>query len=153
MDAILIALIISSVLLMVLNIFKNKKTILTIGLGLITVLITFMICFKDLKGAQQTYGINNNIFVWCAFLFWILAIYFKKKYSLKEKNFSLIFMILYSALLWYVSSPVAGGLINDFGDGFLLMNRRLYFKWLFAIIINLNIFIDYISQIKKEIKE
>ncbi len=62
-------------------------------------------------------------------------------------------MILYSALLWYVSFPAAGGLINDFGDGFLLMNRRLYFKWLFAVIICLNIFIDYISQIKKESKE
>lgn len=62
-------------------------------------------------------------------------------------------MILYSALLLYVSFPVAGGLIIESGVGFLPLNRKLYLKWLFALIINLNIFIDYISQIKIEKKD
>ncbi len=63
MDTILIALLISSVLLVVLNIFKNKKPLLTLALSIITVLITFLFCFKDINGAQPTYGIKNDIFV------------------------------------------------------------------------------------------
>ena len=88
------------------------------------------------------------IFALLSCIFMILAIFAKFIYKLKEKNFSLIVIIILNIFIGKVSEPSYGGLVLG-GEEYFKHNLTSYLAMLSLIIIYVNLFINYITQSKE----
>lgn len=130
------------------NIIKNKKIILTMCSTIFTILVTYIFNIKKLSYLGGIVGINVSIFALLGLFFMILIIFAKLKYKLKERNISFIFIILLTMILYILSRPFAGGLMLE-GEEYFYYNLDSYLAILPIIIINVNLCVNFLSQNNK----
>lgn len=140
-------LVIVAIIGIIYNMLKNKEVILTIFITIVSILITFIFNIRSfifIATDEYMGGIFIDIFFWISFIIIISMIIFKMKYKLKTKNISFTLAILFMIILYLLSEVIFnyGGLIIPDKQDII----EAYINYLMILILQINLFINFISQ-------
>lgn len=140
-------LVLTSVVMIIFNIIKNKKTVLTIVVTLLGIFLTYFLNITRLiySNSERIVGINNTVFFILSIIIVLLSIFMKIKYKFKKRNISFLLIIMLCMVFYFFNLPFAGGLSLD-GGSYFEWNFNAYITVLLFLIIQINLFVNYISQ-------
>ena len=133
------------ILTLLINIFQNKKIIVTITGTFLIIGIMYLFNMDVLNHSSGFVGINSRAFFLISALLTIILIFIKIKYKLNERNISFIFVIIITLGFMIGSQPNFGGLILE-GNDYFKHNLSEWIDFLILLLIQCNLCINIISQ-------
>lgn len=127
------------------NILKNKKALITIVSSFLLIGIMYLFNINVLNHSVGFVGINSTSFLLISALLTISLIIIKIKYKMNERNISFVFVIIITLCFMVASQQNFGGLMLEAKEYFEY-NLTEWINFLIILLIQCNLFIDFISQ-------